>query len=123
MIEAGTLLIEKNAPRPKCFQLAANPDAHSWAPVARDLSSRDREKALAMNGWTFSYLAGAIRATAFGLTPASRIAAALKRLIAIASRQRCNCLEIDEVAARSFLGLPYVKVSAHSRQIQKATAF
>ena len=37
--------------------------------------------------------------------------------------QKCNCLEIDEVATRSFLGMPGVSVSAHTRHIQKGMTF
>jgi hypothetical protein len=31
-----------------------------------------------------------------------------------------NCLEISQVAAKRFLGLPYVSVSAHWRHIQES---
>ena len=48
---------------------------------------------------------------------------ALNRLIARVKLQKCNCLEIDEVAAKSFLGMPYVSVSGHSRHIQKGLVF
>jgi len=48
---------------------------------------------------------------------------ALKRIIEQVREQRCNCLEIDEVETRSFLGLPYVNVSAHARRIQKGLVF
>jgi len=68
MITSGTLLIEKNTPKPACFQFQRGSDSESWAPVTHDLSPRDLEKALAANGWTFHYLAGAIRATALGST-------------------------------------------------------
>jgi hypothetical protein len=32
---------------------------------------------------------------------------------------RFNCLEISRVAAKSFLGLPYVTAAAHPRYIQE----
>jgi hypothetical protein len=37
--------------------------------------------------------------------------------------QHCNCVEFTGVSAKSFLGMPYVNVSAHSRHIQKSSAF
>ena len=123
MIQSGTLLIEKDTPKPACFQFQPGPDSESWAPVTHDLSPRDLEKALSANGWTFHYLAGAIRATAFGFNEPDRVATALKRLIAIATRQHCNCLEIDEVSTRSFLGIPHASVSAHMRNVQKGMIF
>lgn len=121
MIEAGTLLIETNAPRPECFHLAPGPHPKSWAPVTRDLGPQDLDSALAANGWTFFYQAGSIRTTAFGFNSANRFSAALKRLIAVATHDKCNCLQIDAVTSHSFLGFPYVSVSAHSRHIQQGT--
>ncbi|SRR6266700_1034532 len=37
-----------------------------------------------------------------------------------AEPSKLNCLEITEVSAKQFLGFPYVRVSAHSRHIQKS---
>jgi hypothetical protein len=51
------------------------------------------------------------------------IDSALQRVIAGARLQHCNCIEIDEVSAHSFLGIPYVSVSAHTRHIQKGMIF
>ena len=120
MIEAGTILIDKSAARPECFRLAANPESSPWASIAADLSPREREKALVADGWTFAYMAGGIRAKGVGFNPANRMASAVRQLKALASAQHCNCVQIDEVAMHSFLGVPYVSVSAHSRDIQKA---
>jgi hypothetical protein len=122
MIEARTLLMKTDAPRPGCFILAPYSDAKSWAEVTHDLSARDLEQELALHGWTFSYLAGAIRATAFGFSPEKRMASALQKLSAIAQKQQCNCLEIDQITVRSFLGAPYLTISAHSRNIQTASS-
>jgi hypothetical protein len=69
------------------------------------------------------YLASPISTTAFGIDRVKMIHAALKRLITQAKVQKCNCLEIDDVSTRSFLGMPYLSVSAHPRQIQRGLVF
>ena len=61
--------------------------------------------------------------SAFGFNRARMIHAALQRVISSVQQQKCNCLEIDEVAMHSFLGVPYVSVSAHPRHIQKGILF
>ena len=61
-------------------------------------------------------MASAIRRRAFGFDRAKRIQAALKRVMS-------NVREIDGVATHSFLGIPYVSVSAHPRHIQKNMLF
>jgi hypothetical protein len=68
-------------------------------------------------------MAGSIRANAFGFERQKMVNAALKRVIASVQLQRCNCLEIDDVATHSFLGIPYITVSAHARHIQKRMVF
>jgi len=91
--------------------------------VKSRLNFCELEKELASAGWTFFYMAGKITTTAFGFDRQKTVHTALKRLIASVRLQKCNCLEIDAVASRSFFGIPYVRVSAHSRHIQKGLVF
>ena len=104
MITPGTILMDKDTLRPQCLQLEADPYPNAWIPVKQNLTPNDLEKELSTAGWTFFYLASPISATAFGFNRAKMVHAALKRLIAQAKLQKCNCLEIDDVATRSFLG-------------------
>jgi len=123
MITPGAILIEKGTLLPEPLQLETESHASGWAGVTNNLDGHQIEKALSTAGWTFFYMAGAIKTTAFGFDRARMIHAALKRLIANVRRQKCNCLQIDEVEMHWFLGMPYVSVSAHSRHIQKGLAF
>jgi len=68
-------------------------------------------------------MAGTIQTMGFGFARRTMIQAALKRLIAAVKLQKCNCLEIDAIATRSFLGLPYICLSAHSRHIRSGLIF
>ena len=123
MITSGTILIEKDALHPQCFQLEDDSSPNAWMTVKHNLNSHELEKELATAGWTFFYMAGSIRTTAFDFDRVKMINAALKRVISNVRQQRCNCLEIDDVATHSFLGMPYVSVSAHPRHIQKGMVF
>jgi len=91
--------------------------------VKTTLNAHEWENALAATGWTFQYMAGEGRATAFGFDREKMLHAALKRLIAGARLQKCNCLQIDDVSMHAFLGMPYVSVTAHSRNMQKGSLF
>jgi hypothetical protein len=123
MITSGSILIEKGALRPKCFQVEDDSHPNDWMSVKHDLTPRALEEELAAKGWTFFYMAGAIKKTAIGFNRPKMINAALKRIITDVRLQKCNCLEVDEVAMHSFLGIPYASVSAHSRHIQKGMVF
>jgi hypothetical protein len=74
-------------------------------------------------GWTFFYMAGELRTSGFGFNEKSRTYRAVTRLIDVVKRHHCNCLEIDEIRLRSFLGLPYTSVVAHARHIQRSRTF
>jgi hypothetical protein len=118
-ITPGAILIEIGTLLPEPLRLENELHPSGWTSVANNLDGHQLEDQLAIAGWTFFYMAGKIRTTAFGFDRQKMILAALKRVIANVKLEKCNCLEIDEVATHSFLGMPYVSVSAHSRHIQK----
>jgi hypothetical protein len=123
MITPGAILIRKGTPLPEPLRLGSDTQATGWASVVNALDSHELEHSLSSGGWTFFYLAGAIRATSFGFDRAKIIHAALGRLLATVRLNGCNCLEVDDITSRSFLGVPYVSVSGHSRNVQKGVLF
>ena len=116
-------MVEQNTLLPAPLGLESDTTGSGWARITNNPTRRQLETKLAAAGWTFFYMAGKIKTSAFGFERASMIQAALKRLIAIAKLQNCNCLEIDAIRTRSFLGLPYISLSAHSRHIQNGMLF
>ncbi len=123
MITPGTILIESGTHLPQSFRLENESYPSAWKSMKSTLNSYELESELATTGWTFFYMAGEVRATAFGFDRQKAVHTALKRLIASVRLQKCNRLEIDEVETHAFLGMPYVSVSAHSRHIQKGPVF
>ena len=121
-IKTGTILIEKGALMPESLVLEGKPYSSGWRSVSNlDLDGLD----IAINkaGWTFFFMAGEIKITAFGLDKEKAVRRAVKRVITNVESHKCNCVEITDVSAKSFLGMPYVNVSAHSRHIQESSAF
>ena len=123
MLTPGTILVQKGTILPPTFRPSSESYPNSWISVKSSLDPHDLEKEFASLGWTFHYMAGMVKATAFGFDRPKAVDKALARLIAGAMRQKCNCLEIDEVATCSILGVPGVSVSAHTRHIQKGMTF
>lgn len=121
-IEAGSILIEEGTPVPDSLLLESEPYSSGWGSV-RNLDLRGLDRKLTKTGWTFFFMAGEIRATAFGFDRRRAVREAVKRIIASVKSQKCNCLEISQVAMKSFLRVPYVTVSAHARHIQEGVVF
>ena len=122
-ISAGTILIEKSTLLPGTLGLENGPTESGWAALVSHPDRHQVEEKLSAAGWRFFLMAGAIKTIGFGFARRDMIQAALKRLIAAVRLQECNCWEIDAIATRSFLGLPYVCLSAHSRHIQSGLVF
>jgi hypothetical protein len=121
-IKTGTILIEGAASMPDSIRLEGGTYSSGWRSVSNlDLSQLDT--AINKAGWTFFFMAGEIKITAFGFDKEQAVRRAVKRVITNVESHKCNCVEITEVSAKSFLGMPYVNVSAHSRHIQESSAF
>ena len=106
---------------PPSLLLQSQPDSNGWAAVKDDRSTF--EKAVQKAGWTLFFMAGEIEATVLGFDREKALRAAFRRLIANVTSQHCNSIEITRVTGRSFLGVPYVNVSAHPRHLQKGVCF
>lgn len=117
-IQPGIIIIREGAFVPESLQLEDAPDAEGWQsvePSDRHKLERDIQQAESI----FFLMAREITATAFGFNQQKAVRAALQRIISTVKLQKCNCLQISYVAAKTFLRIPYVSVSAHPRHIQK----
>ena len=121
-IKTGTILVERNASMPKSLLLEGKSYSGGWRSVSNlDLNGLD--VAIHKAGWTFFFMAGEIKITAFGFDKERAVRRAVKRVITNVESHNCNCVEITGVSEKSFLGMPYVNVSAHSRHIQESSSF
>ena len=118
-IEIGTLLVKSGTQMPESVQLESDPYLKGWK-LLKNLSSSGMDRKLCEVGWTFFYMAGEVNAIAFGSDSEETTRRAVKKVIANMKSDRFNCLEISRVAAKSFLGLPYVTVAGHARHIQES---
>jgi hypothetical protein len=120
-IAAGSILIQEGTHLPNSQPLQRESPSSGWAAVG---SSRGAfEKEVREAGWTFFFMAGEIKATVFGFDRQKTLRTAVKRLIRNVKSQNCNSIEITQVTGKSFLKLPYVRVSAHPRHLQKGLVF
>ena len=118
-INTDTILIKEGTLLPEGLQLESDPYLKGWR-LVKNLGSSGMDRKLGVAGWTFFYMAGEVNAMAFGSDSEKTTHRAVKQVIANMKSDRFNCLEISRVAAKSFLGLPYVTVAAHQRHIQES---
>ena len=118
-INTDTILIKEGTLLPEGLQLESDPYLKGWR-LVKNLGGSGMDRKLGVARWAFFYMAGEINAMAFGSDSEKTTRRAVKQVIANMKSDRFNCLEISRVAAKSFLGLPYVAVAAHPRHIQES---
>jgi len=118
---ARTILIMEATPLPAKLSI----ESEAFLPGWRVVKNPDRST-LARNiegaNWNFFYLAGEIRATVLGRDRPGTLRRAVKRVLAKQEEQRFNSLEITQAVSKRFLGIPFMRVTAHSRHIHKVLA-
>jgi len=118
-VEVGTILMREWPGMPTLIGVETEPLFEGWSTVkVPDISSLDRK--IRSAGWNFFFMATEVKAMFFGSLSATKIQSALKRILAKVKLQRFNGLEVTEIVARHFLGVPYVTMSAHSRHLQRS---
>ena len=69
--------------------------------------------------WYFFYLTGEMKVTVFGRNRPETIRRAVRAILSKRTKQEFNALEVTEVAPKRICGLPFLRVTAHSRHIQE----
>ncbi len=116
-IQAGTILMKQWPGMPQLAGFETEPGLGEWSMLkVPGAIALDRDIHAA--GWNFFFMATEVKAMFFGSLNAANVRSALKRILAKVKQQHFNSLEVTEVVARHFLGVPYVTVSAHSRHMQ-----
>jgi len=119
IIETGTILIQEGTHLPESLPLESAPYLKGWR-LVKNLSCSVMDRKLCEAGWTFFFMAGEVSAMVLGSDSEKTTHRAVKKVIANMKSGKFNCLEISRVAAKSFLGLPYVTVAGHPRHVQES---
>jgi hypothetical protein len=103
--------------------MESEPFLPGWR-IVKNLDRQALTREIEEANWNFFYLAGEIRATVFGREGVGTLRRAVKRILAKQEGEtfRFNSLEITKIASKWFLGIPLLRVTAHSRHIQLGIA-
>jgi hypothetical protein len=118
-IKAGTFLIKEGVLLPESLRFESERYSKGWR-LIKNLRGSEMDRQLSEAGWNLFYMAEELNATAVGSDLEKTTRRAIKKVTATMKSNQLNCVEITQVAAKRFLGLPYVTVSAHPRPIQES---
>jgi len=99
--------------------LESEPCSGEWS-LLKVLDGFALDRKIHAAGWNFFFMAAEVKVMFFGSLGAVKIQKALKRILEKVKPQQFNGLQVTEIVARRFLGVPYVTVSAHSRHMQQS---
>jgi hypothetical protein len=116
---SGTILIREHTLLPLDLAVATEAAFPGWR-IVRNLDGYAFGREIQKANWNLFYLAGAVRTIAFGRARQQTVQQAVKRILAKGKGQGFNCLEITEVIAKRFLGIPFLCLTTNSRHIQES---
>jgi len=118
-VQVGAILIEGWPLMTQVLGLESEPYSGNWSLVkVLDGSALDRK--IRASGWNLFFMAAEVKTMFFGALGAKKIENALNRILEKVKQQHFNGLEVTEIVAKRFLGVPYTIVSAHSRHVQQS---
>ena len=118
-IQVGTILMKEWPGMKQLLGLESEPCSGEWS-LLKVLDGFALDRKIHAAGWNFFFLAGEVKVMFFGSLGTAKIQNALKRILQKVKQQQFNGLEVTEIVARRFLGVPYVTISAHSRHVQQS---
>ena len=118
-IQVGTVLMKEWPGMTQLLNLESEPCSGEWS-LLKVLDGFALDRKIHPAGWNFLFMAAEVKVIFFGSLGVGKIRKALKRIIEKVKQQQFNGLEVTEIVARRFLGVPYVTLSAHSRHMQQS---
>ena len=115
----GTVLIRENALLPAGLALKSEVFLPGWR-IVPDIDAFELAREIHEAHWTFFYLAGGMKTIVFGREQPGALRRALKRILAKRKSLERNALQITSVVSKTFLGIPFLTVTAVSRHIQES---
>ncbi len=118
-VQAGAILMKEWPEMTQLLGLESEPCSAEWS-LLKVLDGYTLDRKIHAAGWNFFFMASEVKVMFFGSAGAVKIQKALRRILEKVKQQQFNGLEVTQIVARRFLGVPYVTVFAHSRHMQQS---
>jgi hypothetical protein len=112
----GTILIRTGTPLPTGLTIETEAFLPGWNAVKK-LDGYGLGRKMHQLSWNFFYLAGELRVTVVGRSGEGAVRKGVEGILAKLKGRKFNSLEITKVVSNRFLGVPCLRVFAHTRHI------
>jgi hypothetical protein len=117
-VGAGTMMVQEGLLLPKAAGLQSNRYSQGWRTV-KILDSFGLDADLRAAGWALLCIAGEIKVRILGRDGDANVGKAVRRILREAHRMAFNCVGLNQITSTSFLGIPYLAISAQAYHIQQ----
>jgi hypothetical protein len=114
----NTIYIRERTPLPAESRVKSETFVPGWR-VVMNFDRSTLATSIENAKWYFFYLTGEMNVTVFGANRPDTVRRAVRVILLKQTKQEFNSLEVTEVAAKRIWGLPFLRVTAHSRHIQE----
>ncbi|MGA9978191.1 MAG: hypothetical protein WBQ08_06115 [Candidatus Sulfotelmatobacter sp.] len=118
-VQVGSILMKEWPGMTQLLGLKSEPCSGEWS-LLKVLDGVTLDRKIHAAGWNFFFMAAEVKVMFLGSVGAVKIQDALQRILGKVRQQQFNGLEVTQIVARRFLGVPYVTVSAHCRHMQQS---
>jgi hypothetical protein len=118
-VQVGSILMKEWPAMTQPLTLDTEPCSGRWE-LLKVLDGFDLDRKIHAAGWNFFFMAAEVKVMFFGTLSAAKIQSAVERILQKVKLENFNGLEITEIVAKHFLGVPYITVAAHSRHMQQS---
>lgn len=115
-VRAGSVLLRPDVGLPESVHFGSKRYG-SWK-ILTEVNGFAVERRLSEAGWHFFFIVPAISAGVLSSDRNKALRKGLQKILTATEAQEFNALEIVEITTRHFLGLCYVRVAAHPRQVK-----
>ena len=119
IVQVGTILMKEWPGMTQLLGLESEPCSGEWS-LLKVLDGFTLDRKIHAAGWNFFFMAAEVKVMFLGSVGAVKIQKALQRILRKVKLEQFNGLEVTQIVSRSFLGVPYVTVCAHSRHMQQS---
>jgi hypothetical protein len=105
-VQVGAILMKEWPEMTPLLGLESEPCSGEWS-LLKALDGFALDRKIHAAGWNFFFMAAEVRVMFFGSVGTAKIQKALKRILEKVRQHQFNSLEVTEIVARRFLGVPY----------------
>jgi len=116
----GSVFLVNGLIVPPSLRFAGRRYSDGWR-ILSNLKSSEIDARARDCGWNFFFMAELTKRSVFGLSRGAALRSAAKKILSQAQRDAFNAVEITELIHRQVLGLHYVTMCAHFRNLQKSS--